>query len=171
MSSTGSCRVMLRPPTSFWAFGTHAGLRGTRSRKRVNPVRARLRTQDRIADVLHARNSVQDVVGPDRVASEASLNHLALHAALPGGRVEGVLRGPCRIPEVETPIQRSVVHHPGKHPHPRRKACGPEGGLAVDPPPRRQPVSGRPAGQGGDPPLRAPLGGGRMLRSSGAATE
>ena len=44
-------------------------------------------------------------------------------------------------------LQRSVVHHPGKHPHPRWKACGPEGGLAVDPPPRRQPVSGRPAGR------------------------
>ena len=60
---------------------------------------------------------------------------------------------------------------PQKHPHPRRQACGSEGRLAVDPPPRRQSVSGRPAGQGGNPPHRTPVGGGRVLRSPGTATE
>ena len=170
MSSTGSCRVMLRPPTSFWAFGTHAGSRGTRSKKRVKsstrtPADAGSNRRRSSRSEQRSRRCGTRPIGFGSIPTPSCATRCAIRRTR--GRRSSRAVPDTRSGNTATAIRRSPSRKSSASAteslRSRRSAGCRSAAAAV--------IRIRPAGQGGNPPHRTPVGGGRVLRSSGAATE
>ncbi len=170
MSSTGSCRVMRRPPTSFLAFGTRDGSRGTRSKKPVKsdtstPADARSNRRRSSRREQRSRRCGTRPSGFGSIPTPSCATRCATRRTR-GRRSSRAVPG-TRSGNTDTAIRRSPSRKTSASATASlrsRRSAGCQSAAAAA-------IRIRPAGQGGNPPHRTPVGGGRVLRSPGTATE